>query len=206
MDWKEVTVTFNDNKINLPRVAILKLQHKIKARCLMKREPLLFHLMLKQGITWFTLATYYKIILQKLENSEMTIKLIFQMACILRPECNFLNGYFRCLLPVEMVDVEVKVKMMQGIHMFWRDRTSQIIKCSPWSTRLCPYPSLIRKMKMYLELKGNLGPRPRPQSQSQSQPSSSTHPQNINPMTRKALGPKKNDKRRKTVLAKRRYR
>ena len=23
----------------------------------MKREPLLFHLMLKQGITWFTLAT-----------------------------------------------------------------------------------------------------------------------------------------------------
>ena len=37
---------------------------------------------------------------------EMTIKLIFQMACILRPECNFLNGYFRCLLPLETVDVE----------------------------------------------------------------------------------------------------
>ena len=40
------------------------------------------------------------------------------MACILRPECNFLHGYFRCQLPVEMVDVEVKVKMMQDIHMF----------------------------------------------------------------------------------------
>ena len=26
----------------------------------------------------------------------MTIKLIFQMACILRPECNFLQGFFRC--------------------------------------------------------------------------------------------------------------
>ena len=45
IDRKEVTVTSNDNKINLPRV-----------RCLMKREPLLFHLMLKQGITWFTLV------------------------------------------------------------------------------------------------------------------------------------------------------
>ena len=57
IDWKEVTVTFNDNKINLPRVVTIKLQDKIEVRCLMKREPLLFHLMLKQGITWFTLAT-----------------------------------------------------------------------------------------------------------------------------------------------------
>ena len=56
IDWKEVTVTFNDNKINLPRVVMIKLQHKIRVIHLMKREPLLFHLMLKQGITWFTLA------------------------------------------------------------------------------------------------------------------------------------------------------
>ena len=47
IDWKEVTVTFNDNKINLPRVVAIKLQDKIKVRCLMKREPLLSHLMLK---------------------------------------------------------------------------------------------------------------------------------------------------------------
>ena len=56
MDWKEVTVTFNDNQINLPRVVTIKLQDKIKVSHLMKREPLLFHLMLTQGITWFTLA------------------------------------------------------------------------------------------------------------------------------------------------------
>ena len=56
INWKEVTLTFNDNKINLPRVVTIKLQDKIKVKCLMKREPLLFHLMLKQGITWFTLA------------------------------------------------------------------------------------------------------------------------------------------------------
>ena len=57
IDWKEVTVTFNDNKINLPRVVTIKHQEKIKVRCLMKRKPLLFHLMLKQGIMWFTLTT-----------------------------------------------------------------------------------------------------------------------------------------------------
>ena len=57
IDWKEVTVTFNDNKINLPRVVTIKLQDKIKVWHLMKREPLLLHLMLKQGIMWYTLAT-----------------------------------------------------------------------------------------------------------------------------------------------------
>ena len=57
VDWKEVTFTFNGDKIDLPRVVIIKLQDKIKVRWLMNREPLLFHLMLKQGIMWFTLAT-----------------------------------------------------------------------------------------------------------------------------------------------------
>ena len=57
IDWKGVTVTFNGDKIDLPRVVIIKLQDKIKVRQLMNKEPLLFHLMLKQGIMWFTLAT-----------------------------------------------------------------------------------------------------------------------------------------------------
>ena len=48
---------FNENKINLPRVITIKLQDKIKVKHLMKRELLLFHLMLKQGIMWYTLAT-----------------------------------------------------------------------------------------------------------------------------------------------------
>ena len=52
MDWKEVTITFNGNKIDLPRVIIIKLQNKFKIRLLMNSEPLLFHLMLKQGSLW----------------------------------------------------------------------------------------------------------------------------------------------------------
>ena len=57
IDWKEVTVTFNDNKINLPRIVVVRLCDKIKVRRLMNREPLLFHVIIKQGITWFTLET-----------------------------------------------------------------------------------------------------------------------------------------------------
>ena len=49
IDWKEVTVTFNDNKINLPRIVVIKLHDEIKIRRLMNREPLLFHVMIKQG-------------------------------------------------------------------------------------------------------------------------------------------------------------
>ena len=32
IDWKEVTVTFKSNKIDLPRVAVIKLQGKFKVR------------------------------------------------------------------------------------------------------------------------------------------------------------------------------
>ena len=41
------------------------------------------------------------------------------MACILKPEFNFMHGYFRCLLPEETVDVKLKVKMMgeASIHL-----------------------------------------------------------------------------------------
>ena len=57
IDWKEVTVTFNDNKINLPRIVVIKLHDKIKIRRLMNREPLLFYVMIKQGIILLTLVT-----------------------------------------------------------------------------------------------------------------------------------------------------
>ena len=57
IDWKEVTVTFNDNKIELPRIIAIRIQDKIKVRRLMSREPLIFHIMIQQGITWFNLET-----------------------------------------------------------------------------------------------------------------------------------------------------
>ena len=73
------------------------------------------------------------------------------MAYNLMPQCNFVHGYFSCLLPEETINVEVKVKTMKGIHTFRRDCTTQIIS---WSPRLHPYPSLVKRMQTYLELKG----------------------------------------------------
>ena len=32
LDWKEVTVTFKSNKIDLPKIVVIKLQDKIKVR------------------------------------------------------------------------------------------------------------------------------------------------------------------------------
>ena len=90
--------------------------------------------------------------------------------CLLQPECNFLHGFFRCKLPVEVVDVEVKITSMQGMHIFRRDRMTQLIKCTPWSTRLHLHPTIIKKMKTFLEVEGKMGPIPIPAPGNQFRP------------------------------------
>ena len=114
------------------------------------------------------------------------------MACILKPECNFLHGFFRCCLPVEMVDVKVWMTSMQGTHTFRRDRMCQIIKCNLWSTRLYPHCTLIKKMRTYLRLEGKLDLKFKPQLD-QSKPAQP----NTNPCVR--IETKVTDKRRKLI-------
>ena len=80
------------------------------------------------------------------------------MACLLQPECNFLHRFFRCKLPVEVVDIEVKVTSMQGTHNFRRDRTTQLIKCTPWTMKLCLHPTIVKKMKTFPEVEIKMGP------------------------------------------------
>ena len=67
------------------------------------------------------------------------------MACLLQPQCNFIHGFFRCKLPAEVVDVEVEVTSMQGMHIFRRDRTTQLIRCIPWTTETPPIPHHCQK-------------------------------------------------------------
>ena len=55
--WKEVNVTLNGNKINLPKSVNIKFRDKFTIRHFVRREPLLFHIMLKQGFIWFTLVS-----------------------------------------------------------------------------------------------------------------------------------------------------
>ena len=47
--------------------------------------------------------------------------------------------------------------LKQGMHIFRRDRMTQVIKCTPWSRRLCPHPTIIKKMKTFLEAEGKMG-------------------------------------------------
>ena len=55
IDWKEVRVTLNGNEVNLPTSVIIPFRDKFRVRRVIRKQPLLLHVMLKQGKTWFTL-------------------------------------------------------------------------------------------------------------------------------------------------------
>ena len=77
--------------------------------------------------------------------------------------------------------------MMRGLHTLRRDQTTQVISCNPWSTSLCPYPSLIRKMKTYLEQEGKHG----------NQPHANIFLPDKNSSPRKTPAPKKAEKKKR---------
>ena len=56
IDWSDVRITLNDNEIRLPRSVIIPFREKYRARKLLRKHPLLFYIMLKQGKTWFSLV------------------------------------------------------------------------------------------------------------------------------------------------------
>ena len=57
IDWKEVIVTLNGNKINLSTSVTIQFREIIAIRRLVSKEPLLLHVMLKQERAWFTLKS-----------------------------------------------------------------------------------------------------------------------------------------------------
>ena len=56
IDWSEVKITFNGKVINLPKSISVRLWDKFKVRQMMGSQPILFHLMLKQGFNCFALT------------------------------------------------------------------------------------------------------------------------------------------------------
>ena len=55
-DWRLVMITLSGNVINLPDSVIIPFRDKFKIRWIIKSKPLLLHLMLKQGQTWYLLS------------------------------------------------------------------------------------------------------------------------------------------------------
>ena len=56
IDWSDISITLNDNEINLPRSVIIPFKEKYRARKLLRKHLLLFYIVLKQGKTWFSLT------------------------------------------------------------------------------------------------------------------------------------------------------
>ena len=54
IDWRDVSMMINGNRIPLPTTLLIPLRDKFRAIKLLRRQPLFFHVMLKQGKTWFS--------------------------------------------------------------------------------------------------------------------------------------------------------
>ena len=54
IDWSNISITLNDNKIYLPSSVIIPFKERYRARKLLRKHPLLFYVMLRQGKTILT--------------------------------------------------------------------------------------------------------------------------------------------------------
>ena len=55
IDWSKVSITLNDNEIDLPS-SVIPFKERYRTRRLLRKHPLLFYVMFKQGKTWFSLV------------------------------------------------------------------------------------------------------------------------------------------------------
>ena len=56
IDWSNISITLNDNEIDLPSSVIIPFKERYRARGLLRKHLLLFYVMLKQGKMWFSLV------------------------------------------------------------------------------------------------------------------------------------------------------
>ena len=73
-DGKNVTLTVKGNVVNLPGSVILPFWDKFKIRQMIRSKPLLLHLMLKQGQTWYPLSNIWEM-MEIEENSPESIEM-----------------------------------------------------------------------------------------------------------------------------------
>ena len=78
IDWKNVTIMINGSVVNLPGSVIIPFRDKFKIRRMMRKRPILLHMMLKQGRTWYPLSNVREML--EIENNvpesiEMHIEL-----------------------------------------------------------------------------------------------------------------------------------
>ena len=132
IDWSNVSITLNDNEIDLPTLVIIPFKERYRARRLLRKHPLLFYVMLKQGKTWFSLVqnleisallmTIIKILSARLLNRmQLYSTFLENMARSLNSRCDFKNGFFTCDHPEDAILLIVKVKTKTCNHTLVED-------------------------------------------------------------------------------------
>ena len=57
INWNGINLSFNGNKIDVPKIITIKMQDKIRVRRMINKEKQNLHMMIKQRITWYNLET-----------------------------------------------------------------------------------------------------------------------------------------------------
>ena len=60
-------------------------------------------------------------------------------------QCDLVFGFSKCTLLEDMIDVDLKVCMLKGIHTFKKDNKSQTSRC-PWGAEVQPFFTLRKKI------------------------------------------------------------
>ena len=140
IDWSDVSITLNDNEIDLPSFIIIPFKERYRARRLLRKHPFLFYVMLKQGKTWFSLVLEPRNLSIANNNNQnfLGIKqtgcnnIIFyildNMARSLNSRCDFENGFFTCDLPEDTILLILKAKTQTGNHTLVEDMEKQTEK------------------------------------------------------------------------------
>ena len=130
----------------------IKMRDKIRVRRMISKETQNFHIMIKHGITWVQLRNGSR-------NSINLQILQFRYGMPTATRVQFSTWILQMQTPSgSSRHVEVKITSMQGMLIFRRDRMTQLIKCTPWSMRLHPHPTIVKKMKTFLEVENKMGP------------------------------------------------
>ena len=73
--------------------------------------------------------------------------------------CNFYFGFMCTNLATDMVDVELTIRMVQEIYIYYKDHTAESTTVTPWSKCVTPFPSPRKKIKAFKgDSRGHLTP------------------------------------------------
>ena len=111
----------------------------------MESQPILFHLMLKQGFNWFTLTSKDV----EIENVYKDQFNIVEMAREISPICHFISGSIMTCLLTDMVDIDLTIRTVKGIYTYRKDNTTKSMIFTPWSKKVIPFPSLRWKIQAF---------------------------------------------------------